>query len=730
MEYLNQLNDQQREAVLCTDGPLMILAGAGTGKTKTLTTRIAHIIDRGLAAPWEILAVTFTNKAAEEMRNRVSNILQYQTKTWIGTFHSIANKILRMNAEICGFDRNFTIIDTEEQQLLIKNIAKENMPDFLGSPLRGSLRSSKEITPKYIHTIIQSWKDGNNSYTEMMNAHGSHPIYGKISKIYEIYQEQLKKNNSMDFSDLLIKNIELLNNKDFLEQYQEKFKYIMVDECQDTNIVQYEWIKILANKHKNICCVGDDDQSIYGWRGAQIDNMLNFTKEFTNTKTIKLEQNYRSNSNILNIAASIINNNKKRLEKKIWSDKQYDKKTKIIKFYTREEEANYIMQQIVKIQQEKPLEECAILIRSSSQTRILEEACLKAGISYQIIGNMKFYNRMEIKDMVAYLKVAFNPNDDIALQRIINKPKRGIGDTSINSMISYAMQNNTTIYQSLLNESMDPKITNKTKAFLLNIEKWHELSKTEKPSKLLQTILEESGYKEMVSENKNQDATDVLENIQELRNFLNNFDNIYDFLEQFALNNPADEINNETKIKIMTIHAAKGLEFDSVFLPNWEEGAFPHRLTVISAKPSLIEEERRLAYVAITRAKQNLCISYAIAPNIFEGSIIGEKSRFIDEIDLEEIEKIDFTSGSSSYSNFNNRNYKHTATKYSTTSNKNTQINDYASHNHKLIGKKIQHPEMGQIIVLSIKEDVAEILSTEKYSILKIPIAEINKLLI
>ncbi|CAK8162944.1 putative DNA helicase II homolog [Candidatus Xenohaliotis californiensis] len=708
------LNEKQWEAVSKTEGPVIILAGAGTGKTKTITTRIAQIIKDGIAEAPQILAVTFTNKAAKEMRDRIDNMVGYPVRPWVQTFHAAALLILRQNVEnIKNFSRDFTISDADEQQKLIKSIANEIAPGFIDRT------THKKFTSRYILGVIQNWKDNAKTPEQaaQIAAFRKNQQLQQIAKIYGTYQERLQKNNSMDFGDLLIKNIELFTNQDILQKYQNKFKYITIDEYQDTNTIQYQWAKLLAKQHNNICCVGDGDQSIYSWRGAKIENIMNFMKDFPNFTLVKLEKNYRSTTNILNIASSIISYNKNRIDKRLYSDMQHVEKAKIIKFPNQIIEANHIINQIVNTKSQNPERDCIILIRSNSQSRIFEDMCVKKNIPYQIIGGMRFYDRAVIKDMIAYLKVTLNPDNDMALQRIINKPKRSIGEVTFEKALSYAMQNGSTIVQSINDQTLNQKIKTKIIPVVSKIKTWHELSKTEKPAELLKIILNDSGYKEMLNNNKDNESLDSLNNINELINFLYSFNDLGTFLEQIALNNSADNSTEEVvKIKIMTIHAAKGLEFHSVFLPNWNDGVFPNRLAIEDSAIG-IEEERRLAYVAITRAREQLCISYS-ASGINNGTYSEfEKSRFINEIDQEDVNFVDLSTG----------NLMHRPNKKQ---NKFNNINRQPENKQKsllsIIGKKIDHPELGRIIVLSASSDMAEVLSLKSCSITKIPLAQLK----
>ena len=633
-DYLINLNEKQQEAVLQLDGPLLIVAGAGSGKTKVLTSRIAHIIKTHNAFPNQILAVTFTNKAAKEMQIRVSKLLRKEATglPWLGTFHSISAKILRKHSEAVGLKSNFTIIDQDDQNRLIKNICKAENIDI------------KKISPKYILAIIDKWKN-KGFYPEDVILKRNETLERNFLNIYKIYQQKLIDLNSADFSDLILHTLKIfINNKDIVSIYSKKFKYILVDEYQDTNFIQSEWLRYLSDYNKNLCCVGDDDQSIYSWRGAEIKNFLEFDKKYENTKVIRLEKNYRSTQNILNVASKLIENNQKRVGKTLYTNQEVGDLVSLDCFRNVKDEAIEISSTIENFKKQTSLNEIAILVRAIFQTREFEERFLKVGIPYRIIGGIKFYERAEIKDCVAYLRCIYQPMDDLSFERIINTPKRSIGDTTIKNISDYAKKNSISLETASKKLIELNKIKPKTKvglSSLLNLlEKWRYDFKTKvNHNKLLQTILDESGYSEMLKNKKDLENENRLENIKELLNAMKEFDNLESFLEHVALATSLDQDWESEKVNLMTLHASKGLEFDIVYLPGWEEGLFPHQKSIEEKGESGLEEERRLAYVGITRAKKIAKISFSMN-RFYQGDWMDSiASRFVDELPEEFIRK-------------------------------------------------------------------------------------------
>tara|TARA_B100000886_G_scaffold135689_1_gene91556 strand:- start:8799 stop:10823 length:2025 start_codon:yes stop_codon:yes gene_type:complete len=632
--YLSNLNEKQQEAVLHLDGHLLIVAGAGSGKTKVLTSRIAHIIRSHKAFSSQILAVTFTNKAAKEMQVRVSKLLKTNAAglPWLGTFHSISAKILRKHAEAAGLKSNFTIIDQEDQVRLIKNICKAENIDI------------KKISPKYILAVIDKWKN-KGLYPKDVILKKKETLEKNFLKIYNIYQQKLIDLNSADFSDLILHTVKIFENyNDICSLYSKKFKYILVDEYQDTNFIQSEWLKYLASFNKNLCCVGDDDQSIYSWRGAEIKNFLEFDKTYKNTKIIRLEKNYRSTQNILNVASKLIENNQNRVGKTLYTNQEEGELITLDCFRNVKDEATDISTTIENFKKKNSLNEIAILVRAIFQTREFEERFLRVGIPYRIIGGIKFYERAEIKDCVAYLRCICQPMDDLSFERIINVPKRSIGDTTIKTISEYAKKNFCTLEIASKKLIEINKIKPKTKtglsSFLNLLEKWRYQFKNKiNHIKLLQTVLDESGYSEMLKNKKDLENENRLENIKELLSAMKEFDNLEGFLEHVALATSLDQDWESEKVNLMTLHASKGLEFNIVYLPGWEEGLFPHQKSIEEKGENGLEEERRLAYVGITRAKKIAKISFSMN-RFYQGDWMDSiASRFVDELPDEFIKK-------------------------------------------------------------------------------------------
>ena len=638
-EYLNNLNSAQKEAVLYLDGPLLIVAGAGSGKTKVLTSRIAHIIKEKKAFPNQILSVTFTNKAAKEMQNRVSAILNSEAigLSWLGTFHSICAKLLRKHAPAAGLTSNFTIIDTDDQVRLIKNICKAENIDI------------KQLAPKYILSIIDRWKNKGFYPSEVIV--NKNDIYEKtVLPLYKIYQQKLLDLNACDFGDLILHVVKILErNSDIREIYSNNFKYILVDEYQDTNYIQSKWLHLLSEKHKNLCCVGDDDQSIYSWRGAEIKNFLEFDQVYKNVKVIRLEENYRSSQNILSVASNLIANNQNRVGKTLKTTMEEGDLVKLNCFKNGKDEAIGISDEIEKkLKKKYSFNNIAILVRAIFQTREFEERFLKIGLPYRILGGTKFYERAEIKDCVAYLRLIHQPKDDLAFDRIVNNPKRSIGESTIKLIHNFSKENSVSLEISskqLIEQNLiKPKTKIGLSSILFLIDKWRNDINIKKINhiKLLQLVLDESSYSSMLKNKKDIENENRLENIKELLSAMKEFDNLESFLEHVALATAIDQDWDGEKVNMMTMHGSKGLEFDVVFLPGWEEGLFPHQKSIEEKGQNGLEEERRLAYVGITRAKKKALISFAMN-RFYQGNWIDSMaSRFIEELPEQFLEKNSF----------------------------------------------------------------------------------------
>ncbi|MDC0455384.1 UvrD-helicase domain-containing protein [Candidatus Pelagibacter sp.] len=638
-EYLKNLNNAQKEAVLYLDGPLLIVAGAGSGKTKVLTSRIAHIINEKKAFPNQILSVTFTNKAAKEMQNRVSSILNSEAigLSWLGTFHSICAKLLRKHAPAAGLTSNFTIIDTDDQVRLIKNICKAENIDI------------KQLAPKFILSIIDRWKN-KGFYPDEVVINKNDIFERTIRPLYKIYQRKLLDLNACDFGDLILHVVKILEkNQDIRNIYSNNFRYILVDEYQDTNYIQSRWLNLLSEKHKNLCCVGDDDQSIYSWRGAEIKNFLEFDQVYKNSKVIRLEENYRSSQNILSVASNLIANNQNRVGKTLKTTMEEGDLVKLNCFKNGKDEAIGVSDEIEKkLKKKYSLNNIAILVRAIFQTREFEERFLKIGLPYRILGGTKFYERAEIKDCVAYLRLIHQPKDDLAFDRIVNNPKRAIGESTIKLIHEFSKENSVSLEiasKKLIEENLiKPKTKIGLSSFLFLVDKWRNDISIKKVNhiKLLQLVLDESGYSSMLKNKKDLENENRLENIKELLSAMKDFDNLESFLEHVALATSVDQDWDGEKVNMMTMHGSKGLEFDVVFLPGWEEGLFPHQKSIEEKGQNGLEEERRLAYVGITRAKKKALISFAMN-RFYQGNWIDSMaSRFIEELPEKFLEKNSF----------------------------------------------------------------------------------------
>ena len=632
--YLTHLNENQKEAIIDLDGPCLIVAGAGSGKTKVLTSRVVHVIKEKKAWPNQILCVTFTNKAAREMQNRIMGFLNEKTSSlpWLGTFHSVCAKLLRKHAGAVELNSHFTIIDQEDQLRLIKNICKAENIDV------------KKISPQFILAFINQWKN-KGLLPKNVVTKKSLPLEKAILNVYKFYQERLKILNSCDFGDLILLCVTMFeNNPDILELYLNNFKYILVDEYQDSNYIQSKWLNLLAKKNNNICCVGDDDQSIYSWRGAEIKNFLDFNKVYKHTKIIKLEQNYRSTQNILSAASGLISKNNDRMGKKLWTDSKDGELVKITCYKNGKEEAIGISDIIEqKLKKKYSLNNVSILVRAIFQTREFEERFLKIGMGYRVVGGTKFYDRAEIKDSVAFLRIVNQKNDDLAFERIINVPKRSIGDSTVKQLYDWGRKNKKSLEVSAIELLQLNKIKPKTKLGLIKIlnlfNKWRLDLKQKKHYELMEIILDESGYSKTLKDKKDLESEGRLENLKELIRGMHDFDNLQGFLEHVALATSIDQDWEGEKINLMTMHAAKGLEFDAVFLPGWEEGLFPHQKSLEEKGDLALEEERRLAYVGLTRAKKESFISFVMS-RMYRGDWVDSlASRFIEELPEKNIKK-------------------------------------------------------------------------------------------
>ena len=636
--YLETLNQQQRMAVVTLDGPLLVLSGAGTGKTKVLTSRIAHLLVTGKTKPWNIMAVTFTNKAAREMKERVAEIIGPSSEQILmGTFHSLGARMLRQHAQLVGLKNNFTIIDTDDQIKLLKQILSFKDID------------EKKWPPKFFVNIVNSWKDKGLTPSKITDEQIflAYNIYGQeiqnqssqalIREVYIEYQNRLIQSNLADFGDLLIHPLELLRtNSDVLNNWQSKITHILIDEYQDTNTAQYLWIRLLCNKNNDICCVGDDDQSIFGWRGAEVKNILGFDKDFDGAKIIRLEQNYRSTNKILDAANSLIKNNTNRLGKNLWTDLHEGNDLEITGLYNSKEEARFIGESVENhINEKRDLSQIAIMARTFSQLRVIEERFMLIGLPYKVVGT-KFYERQEIRDALAYIRIICNSSDDLALERIINVPRRGIGLTSIKKLIIFARDNDIQLLKAAENVISNDKLNNSTKEKITQlvhqIIRWRKLKNEIKPMNLIDLVLEESGYYEMWQNEKNDDSEIRLENLKDFISSTSEFDTLEGFLQHISLmiDNDREKITGE--VTLMTLHAAKGLEYEIVYLPGWEEGLFPSSRSIDDKGNDGLEEERRLAYVGITRAKKQLYISHSSNRMIHGLWMSSVPSRFLKEL--------------------------------------------------------------------------------------------------
>ena len=633
--YLQGLNVPQREAVLKTEGPVLVLAGAGTGKTAALTASLAHLIATKLAWPSQILAVTFTNKAAREMKERVASISggAIEGMPWLGTFHSVAARMLRSHAELVGLQANFTILDTDDQLRVLKQL------------IQAANLDEKRWPARQLASLIDRWK--NRGWTPAQVDAGESEAFaaGRGAELYAQYQERLRTLNACDFGDLLLHMLVIFRTRpDVLEMYRDRFRYILVDEYQDTNQGQYEWLKLLAEPKRNLCCVGDDDQSIYSWRGAEVANILRFEKDFPGATIIRLEQNYRSTSHILAAADGLIAHNAGRLGKTLWTEAGDGEKVRVIGVWDGPEEARRVGEEIERHEASGgSLDDVAILVRAQFQTREFEERFIAIGLSYQIIGGFRFYERAEIRDAIAYLRLIVQPADDLAFERIVNQPKRGLGDKAVAAIHRHARAARLPLLlaaaQMLDSEELTPQARRSLGRFVADIARWREMAATLPHPELARIVMDESGYTAMLQADRSAESAGRLENLAELTRAMEEYENLGGFLEHVSLVMDNDEARGGERVTIMTIHAAKGLEFDIVYLPGWEEGVFPSQRALDESGLAALEEERRLAYVAITRARRKATIIHAANRRIYGQWTSSIPSRFVAELPKPHIEE-------------------------------------------------------------------------------------------
>ncbi|MEM8770794.1 MAG: UvrD-helicase domain-containing protein [Pseudomonadota bacterium] len=632
--YLTGLNNEQRQAVLTVEGPVLMLAGAGTGKTRALTTRLAHLLNTGRAQPWQILAVTFTNKAAREMKERIGGLIggAVEGMQWLGTFHSIGAQILRRHAELVDLKSSFTILDADDQTRLAKQVIQAAGID------------EKRWTGRGLAYVIDAWKNRGLTPDKVPANEAYNFADGKAIDLYAAYQARLTTLNAADFGDLLIHNLTIFqNHADVLSEYQNRFRYMLVDEYQDTNVAQYLWLRLLAQKHKNICCVGDDDQSIYGWRGAEVENILRFEKDFPGAKVIRLERNYRSTPAILGAASGLIAANTSRLGKELWTEAEDGEKVKIRGVWDGEEEARLIGDDIEAEQSKgRSLSEMAVLVRASFQMRAFEERFNTLGLAYRVIGGPRFYEREETRDALSYLRLIRSPDDDLAFDRIVNKPKRGLGDKALQTLHRIARAQQiplmTAARLALESDDLHAAARRSLMNFIDTVDRWSREAKDMAPADLAELVLEESGYIEMWKNSKSPQAPGKLDNIKELIQAVSEFDTLEGYLDHVALVAERSEEEGFGQVWLMTLHAAKGLEFPIVFLPGWEEEIFPSKRSLDEKGNAALEEERRLAYVGITRAEDSCRISFAANRQVYGRWQAALPSRFIDELPEEHVE--------------------------------------------------------------------------------------------
>ncbi len=635
-DYLSGLNPEQREAVETTEGPVLVLAGAGTGKTRVLTTRLAHILATGKARPWELLVVTFTNKAAREMRERITHLIGPSAEglRWLGTFHSVAAQILRRHAELVGLKSSFTILDTDDQERLLKQL------------LEAANIDTKRWTPKSLAGLVDHWK--NRGWTPEKLPPSEDFANGKGQALYAAYQARLATLNACDFGDLLLHNLTILSkHADIAQDYRNRFRYILVDEYQDTNVAQYLWLRLLTSSTGNVCCVGDDDQSIYGWRGAEVDNILRFERDFPGAKIVKLERNYRSTSHILGAASGLIAANRDRLGKTLWTEDQSGDKVRVRGVWDGEAESRLIADEIETARRPQAGEpglkykDMAVLVRASFQMRAFEERFVMLAIPYVVIGGPRFFERAEIRDAHAYLRLIQSEDDDLAFERIVNVPKRGIGDTSVQKILSIARHQQvsamTAVRDLITSDELQARTRTALSTFVRDLDRWRALAADTRHWDLTETILEESGYTDMQKADRTT-GQGRLDNLKELTQAMQQFETLGAYLEHVSLVMDVERGAGDDAVQIMTLHGAKGLEFPLVFLPGWEEGVFPSQRSIDEKGEKGLEEERRLAYVGVTRAKQDARISFAANRLVYGRWTSQLPSRFVDELPIKHVE--------------------------------------------------------------------------------------------
>lgn len=728
--WLNELNPEQKQAVQTTEGPLLVLSGAGTGKTKVLTTRLAYILTQQKAQPWNCLVVTFTNRAAREMKERVQGLIgDMVNSVWLGTFHSICVKILRAHAEVVGLHSNFTILGEDDQKRLIKQICEASGIDEKKYPAQSLMEKIARLKDKGI-----SVDKAEQNYRSNI-----------LLEVYKKYQTRLLELNCVDFGDILLDTLTILmSDADILQKYQEKFKYIMVDEYQDTNVTQYLFLRLLSQKYRNLCCVGDDDQSIYSWRGAEIENIMRFQKDFEDAQVIRLERNYRSTANILTAASALISHNTTRLGKTLRvaenspANSGNNEKIKVLSIYSGEEEAKWTASEIERLHRGgAPYSDFAVLVRTAFQTREFEEKFINEAIPYQVIGGPKFYERAEIRDLLAYFRVIIQPSDDLAFERIINKPARGIGAKTIEKLQQTAALNHTSMFAAvhiLLDEGgLSSKAKTSLNELMLKFADWQRTAAAVTPDELAETVLEESGYLEMLKNDSSADAPGRIENLKELVGVLSdteNYPNLSEFLEHVSLVMDNDNAVDTNKVMLITLHSAKGLEFNTVFLPGWEEGLFPHQKSLDEGGSDSLEEERRLAYVAITRARQRLYITTTYCRRVYGQWQNNMPSRFLNEIPSSTLNIINqssncYNGGGSGYNSYNTGGYKKYgnsykkpafSTKPSYQADYDYEPDDYAdydsyqsSKSSSLVGVRVFHESFGYGKIIKVEGQSCEV---------------------
>ena len=632
-DYMAGLNPEQRAAVETTEGPVLVLAGAGTGKTRVLTTRLAHILATGKARPWHLLVVTFTNKAAREMRNRITEIIGPEAEglRWLGTFHSIAAQILRRHAELVGLKSSYTIIDNDDQERLIKQLLEAENID------------AKRWTPKHLAGLIDHWKNRGWTPDKVPPAEGAHFANNRGAALYAMYQDRLRVLNACDFGDLLLHNLTLFTkHPDVLADLHERFRYLLVDEYQDTNVAQYLWLRLLAQKRSNVCCVGDDDQSIYGWRGAEVDNILRFERDFPGAKVIRLERNYRSTEHILAAASGLISANRARLGKTLWTEAQGGAKVQVRGVWDGEAESRLIAEDIERWKKGRRYAEIAILVRASFQMRVFEERFVMLAIPYTVVGGPRFFERAEIRDAHAYLRLIQSPDDDLAFERIVNTPRRGIGDSTVQKLLTLARGQGVSAIAAARDLTRSDELTGRARTSLANfirdLDRWRAQVETLPHARLTETVLEESGYIDALRLDKGPTSQTRLENLKELVQSMGAFDTLGAYLEHVSLVMDLDRGGAADSVQIMTLHAAKGLEFPLVFLPGWEEGVFPSQRSMDESGEKGLEEERRLAYVGLTRAREEARISFVANRQVYGRWTSQLPSRFVDELPMASVE--------------------------------------------------------------------------------------------